>query len=206
MKRLLLGALLLGLMLPTGCTNQESSQTTTPTAALGGGTLPGASPTPDVLAFLEQRPLHLPTLAAGAPCPFEHGRQVSPDFGLAIGMGPIYAAGFGMQAVVNYAHDNEDGGWYYIKVLWIGEPSYTGPVLIRGYQLDGTNELRFDQREGDPNPSRQLEFPEGSGGSNPGGWSGWPSHTRVRAPGCYAYQVDGTTFSAVIVFQAVNQP
>ena len=29
-----------------------------------------------------------------------------------------------------------------------------------------------------------------------------PSYTRLRAPGCYAYQVDGTTFSRVIVFQA----
>ncbi|MBA2462339.1 MAG: hypothetical protein H0V45_11335 [Actinobacteria bacterium] len=29
-----------------------------------------------------------------------------------------------------------------------------------------------------------------------------PSLTRLRAPGCYAYQVDGRTFSYVIVFEA----
>lgn len=33
-----------------------------------------------------------------------------------------------------------------------------------------------------------------------------PSTTRVRAPGCYAYQVDGTTFSSVIVFGAKPYP
>ena len=31
-----------------------------------------------------------------------------------------------------------------------------------------------------------------------------PSYTRVRGPGCYAYQIDGTTFSRVIVFRAVS--
>jgi hypothetical protein len=29
-----------------------------------------------------------------------------------------------------------------------------------------------------------------------------PSYTRVRTPGCYAYQVDGTTFSYTIAFEA----
>lgn len=29
-----------------------------------------------------------------------------------------------------------------------------------------------------------------------------PSLTRVRAPGCYAYQVDGRTFSYLVIFEA----
>ena len=33
-----------------------------------------------------------------------------------------------------------------------------------------------------------------------------PSYTRVRGPGCYAYQVDGTSFSRVIVFEAIVAP
>src|SRR5262249_51833672 len=116
-RRLLPSILVLGLVLLTGCTDQKPSQTTMPTATLAGGSLPRASPTPDALTSLEQRLLHLPTLAAGAPCPFEQGRQVSPEVGIAIGSGPIYAAGFGTQAVVNYAHANEDGGWYYESPL-----------------------------------------------------------------------------------------
>lgn len=34
------------------------------------------------------------------------------------------------------------------------------------------------------------------------GAGGRPSFTRVREPGCYAYQVDGLGFSYVIVFEA----
>ena len=33
-------------------------------------------------------------------------------------------------------------------------------------------------------------------------WLNWPSYTRLRAGGCYAYQVDGATSSRVIVFRA----
>jgi hypothetical protein len=34
------------------------------------------------------------------------------------------------------------------------------------------------------------------------GWREFPSYTRVRAPGCYAYQIGGTNFSRVVVFRA----
>ena len=37
----------------------------------------------------------------------------------------------------------------------------------------------------------------------PGGGRAWITYTRVRGGGCYAYQVDGTGFSEVIVFRAV---
>lgn len=32
-------------------------------------------------------------------------------------------------------------GW----VLWFVYPGYSGPVLVRGRQLDGPNELRFER-------------------------------------------------------------
>ena len=32
----------------------------------------------------------------------------------------------------------------------------------------------------------------------------WPSFTRVRGAGCYAYQVDGKSFSEVIAFRATG--
>ena len=35
-----------------------------------------------------------------------------------------------------------------------------------------------------------------------GDWLGYPSYTRLRGGGCYAYEVDGTSFSRVIVFRA----
>jgi hypothetical protein len=88
--------------------------------------------------------------------------------------------------------------WSGQKVLWIGRPSYRGPVLIRGRQLDGPNDIRFGSGL---NPGREMRL-ESVGGSSPGGWQNKPSYTRLRAPGCYAWQVDGTTFSRVIVFEA----
>jgi hypothetical protein len=33
-----------------------------------------------------------------------------------------------------------------------------------------------------------------------------PSSVRVRAPGCYGVQIDGTTFSRVVVFTAEVSP
>ena len=33
-------------------------------------------------------------------------------------------------------------------------------------------------------------------------WRQTATYTRVRAEGCYAYQIDGTTFSRVVVFRA----
>ena len=34
-------------------------------------------------------------------------------------------------------------------------------------------------------------------------WRSFPSYTRLKAPGCYAYQVDGDGFRTIIVFRAV---
>ncbi|MGE5434131.1 MAG: hypothetical protein ACM3S3_05025 [Candidatus Doudnabacteria bacterium] len=84
-------------------------------------------------------------------------------------------------------------------MLWIARRSYRGPVLIRGRQLDGIHNVRFGSGL---NPSREMRL-RSVGGSSPGSWQNRPSYTRLRAPGCYAWQVDGTTFSRVIVFQAV---
>ncbi len=97
-----------------------------------------------------------------------------------------------------------EGNWYPSdwggeKLGWIVAPPYRGPVLIRGRQLDGPNLVRFDEGS---LPPAELRIPAGgvksSGGFREGGGS-----IRLRAPGCYAWQVDGTSFSRVIVFRAV---
>jgi hypothetical protein len=89
--------------------------------------------------------------------------------------------------------------WGGQKVLWAVDPSYHGVVLIRGQQLDGTESLRFGLGH---DPAKQLRLPR-QPATSAGGWPGYPSYTRLRAAGCYAYQIDGTTFSNVIVFRAV---
>jgi hypothetical protein len=155
-----------------------------------------------------RRQLHIPRIAPGSPCPVTPARRVNNNFGsgnfsLAQGSGPVYPLG-GFPALRFVYPPPPQSGWYGSewggeKVLWIARPSYRGPVLIRGRQLDGIHGVRFG-RELDP--SREMRL-RSVGGSSPGGWQNRPSFTRLRAPGCYAWQVDGTTFSRVIVFQAV---
>jgi len=84
--------------------------------------------------------------------------------------------------------------WFGQKVLWMVDRIYNGPVLVRGRQLDGPNDLRFDRGIVPPRELRILpssRVPRGR-----------PSFTRVLTSGCYAYQVDGLRFSYVIVLEA----
>ena len=81
-------------------------------------------------------------------------------------------------------------------------PSYRGPVLIRGRQLDGTHHVRFGLAFV---PPTELRIGSWGNATTAPGWGFRASTTRLRAPGCYGYQIDGRTFSRVIVFQAVLQ-
>lgn len=155
----------------------------------------------DAWTSLRQRPLNLPAVNPGSPCPAAQGKQVSPDFGLALGKGPVYPVGLGSEGALYYNNGRTEGGWLFDKVLWIGDPVYNGPVLIRGHQIDGPNELRFEEGA---NPTNELLLNTDRGGSTTSNWSNWPSYTRTRAPGCYAYQVDGASFSEVIVFRVID--
>src|SRR4051794_9218170 len=155
------------------------------------------------------RALHLPTVAAGGRCPVsEVGSLNFLKFGVGkgIGPGPVYPIGFeqpGSRLVFAYPPQPNSAfagsKWSGQKVLWFIAPSYRGPALIRGARLDAPGRLRFETRKV---PPLELRIP-GAVGSVPTGRDR-PSYTRLRAPGCYAYQVDGMTFSRVIVFRAVT--
>jgi hypothetical protein len=89
---------------------------------------------------------------------------------------------------------------YAVKVLWAADPSYAGPVLVRGRRIDGDGVIRFtrdgtlsgaDKLALDPSTSENVE-------------RAWPSYTPVQSPGCYAYQIDGTTFNYTVVFEIVR--
>jgi hypothetical protein len=151
------------------------------------------------------RPLHIPRIAPGAPCPTS-----TPDprgdlsrwgfVGTAWGRGPAYPGGLGRdRPVLGYVYppqrESEFFGseWAGQKVLWIVDPSYRGRILVRGRQLDGPNELRFERGLV---PPRELHL------IGRGPHTARPSYTRVRADGCYAYQIDGAHFSRVLVFEA----
>jgi hypothetical protein len=99
------------------------------------------------------------------------------------------------KAVVPLYPDERKGSAYWHKTLWAVDPSYDGPVLIRGAGIDPPRAIRFgyDERQ-----LRELEFPAEETNS----WRYGPSVSILPGPGCYAFQVDGATFSKVIVFEA----
>jgi hypothetical protein len=163
--------------------------------------------TPDVWEALRSRQLRLPVIDAGAACPVASVRRVSADFGPALGPGPLYPV-FGTGAVFRYGYGDERGGfqgeWGGEKVLWVADASYEGPALVRGRQLDGPNQVRFGHGV---DPAGELRLDEAMEvRPSPSGWRNWPSYTRIRAPGCYAYQVDTRDGSYVVVFRAEPVP
>jgi hypothetical protein len=168
---------------------------------------PAPPATPDPASQLRSRRLQLLKLEPGTACPRAHGRQVTAEFGIAIGDGPVYAAGFGADGILNVQFpapaDSQFNGssWSGAKVLWFIDPSYRGPVLIRGGRLDGPDQLRF---ETGANPPAELWIDAAPVTGTPD-WRNRPSFTRLRAPGCYLYQADGTGFTETIIFEARAQ-
>ena len=138
--------------------------------------------TGSVPAALE-RPLRLPGLGPGGACPVSTGR------------GPVSTVGSANIRLQGFIGSAWRGG----RVTWRSSPRYGGPVLIRGRQVGGSEVVGFGEGHV---PYDQLQLLDAAQGMARGPAREWPSFTRVRAPGCYAYQVDGTSFSYVIVFRA----
>jgi hypothetical protein len=123
-----------------------------------------------------------------------------------LGRGPVYPV-LGGAIAVSFAYPPARGSnfagsrWGGQKVLWVGAPASAGPVLIRGRQLDGPRAVGFGAG-GVPVDEMQLLASGATSPGEPPGWREWPSYTRLRAGGCYGYQVDGRSFSTVVVIRA----
>jgi hypothetical protein len=177
---------------------------------------PGSA-TPTVYSWqtLQQRPLHLPALKPGALCPTTYGHRIIPELGFLLGNGPVYADFFGSGpngnelGVLHYADAQSFAGgrshWGGEKVIFFINPTYRGPALIRGRQLDGPGMIRFNGTDDPPLIPDQALLTELRLTADVGGdpWPSGGSYTRLQAPGCYAYQVDGPAFSYAIIFKAI---
>jgi hypothetical protein len=146
-----------------------------------------------------RRPLRVPTLGPGRTCPVSKPAK-GVDFlrygvGRGVGPGPAYPIGWrnGTIPITWQSNDVDATLWGVQKVLWFVAPSYRGPVLVRGIGLDNAYRVRFDRGR---IPPLELRLPRGTHER--------PSYVRILKPGCYAFQIDGLTFSRSIVFRAAR--
>jgi hypothetical protein len=148
-----------------------------------------------------RRPLDLPSLDAGGACPASGAASAASYAGPAVGPGPVYVAQASPLAVSKFI----DSAWDGAQVTWVAASSYTGPLLIRGGELGGAGSVGFGEGHVPEDELQLLTAATTSPGEPPGARE-WPSFTRVGASGCYAYQVDGTSFSEVIAFSVPSSP
>jgi hypothetical protein len=154
---------------------------------------------PDVL----KRPLRFPVVQPGQSCPATPGHPVNTSFfdGIALGTGlvrPLIAMKGDLLQGTTDASSQQAPGWLAFKTLWFSVPAYQGPFVIRAERLDGAGQIQFDTSTLAP-----LLVPPGPTVNSSAGYRTIPGQTWVKAPGCYAWQVDGLTFSDVIVVRVV---
>jgi len=145
--------------------------------------------------------LHFPRLQPGNACP------VSAPVGVlgsphdppthSYGGGPVYVAGLGDFTLFPNA---ETAGWFPFKTIWFARPNFVGRVLVRGRRLDAPGGVRFSWR-GHVRPGlteirMHFVYRHDDWQDYPG-----PRNIWVQRPGCYAVQVDGASFSYVILFE-----
>lgn|SRR5450631_634002 len=149
------------------------------------------------------RPLKFPTVSPGALCPTSEGAEVdiggTGGFGgIALGLGdPVRPLGPFTTHGIAQGNVSVDSSWLGPKTLWYVVPAYQGPVLIRGSRLDGPGPVGFGEQ---PLVSA-LIIPPGPTLNEADGYRTSPGGTYVMRAGCYGVQVDGTSFSYVIVFE-----
>jgi hypothetical protein len=114
---------------------------------------------------------------------------------MAIGTGPVRVA-------INNAGNPRQGfhpapfhRWLALKTHFFSSPSYKGPFLVRAKRLDHRGRVRLGAAPTEVGP---LVVPTGAYAGTDG-WREVPYFTFVKASGCYGWQVDGRTFSAIIV-------
>jgi hypothetical protein len=163
---------------------------------------------PAAIDELLARPLALPTIAAGAPCPTSPITMITPGSGSGF-TGSVRVQVAGATYLSQGAHvslaglSRTSGGRYAIKDIWIVDGSYEGPVLIRGGQVNGEGPIELAWNPTTPMQDALLIDP-GSPSLQVGSTTGSrtvPTETYVRGPGCYAYQLDGVGFTRFIVFE-----
>jgi hypothetical protein len=151
------------------------------------------------VAALEQRALVLPTVKAGADCP-DTGNTNSA--GYTYGSGPVYADG---SSAVPSAWGN------FFDIPWFTDPNLTGPVLVRGTDLQGHSVvftgagaygpvIANDPAQKSPALHSEFVFDAGHPHLRENGYGyflvrqGLPKDAGV----CAGFQIDGPSFTEIV--------
>jgi hypothetical protein len=147
------------------------------------------------------RPLHLPTVASGGACPVSPRRVVSGSI-TGSGAGPVFPTHLEPWSVSFPPPANSlavGTGWSVDKTPLVFKKTFKGSFVVRGRRIDGAGDLGFSG-PGTRRPFEAMQFAAGRSGATFAGLKGWPTLVWMAAPGCYALQIDGQTFSRVVVF------
>jgi hypothetical protein len=91
-------------------------------------------------------------------------------------------------------------GWAVDKMPFLLKQTFRGPFVIRGRPIDGSGDLGFSGIAG-RRPFEALQFAAGRATLKAGRLLGWGIGVWMTSPGCYGLQIDGQTFSRVLVFR-----
>jgi hypothetical protein len=168
----------------------------------GGGMCAGPvnGPIPDAL----RRAPRFPALASGRKCPVSKAHSVETPFSgriLAFGSGPVgmsvdTSAGDLRRGVILGLTD--EPGWLALKTHFFARPSYRGPFVVRVLRLDRSGLVDI----GGAPIDAPLVIPPGPTANTFSGWREAPVATWMKAPGCYAWSVDGLGFHETVVLRA----
>jgi hypothetical protein len=159
-----------------------------------------------------QKALSLPIVREHEACPVNVGsrdrvpseRHIFGAGGVWFGAGPVYFALSWKEpaersAKFSLSQVPRDENGYRAKTPWVRQPSYSGPVLIRGRALDMSQKaLKF--AVDDSGPGTDL-FLRPRSAMQPL-WTFWASSMWVPGPGCYGVQIDTLLGSEIVVFEA----
>jgi hypothetical protein len=164
-------------------------------------TTPPPSPSPPQIdwAPLTAKPVTLQRLSPGTPCPVSpqvdlvvttNGpKKGGPNYGF--GQGPVYVSG----QIMWYAGAQ--------AILFLTDPKYTGPVLVRSMRLDGTGSVTISGQDATALARGAVGLAQTS---SPPYWGMWIGTLTPSAPGCYGIQFDGTSFSSSAVIAVSPGP
>lgn len=155
-------------------------------------------------AAIRSRRIYLQRVKPGSRCPTSTGSfiNVPGASGTAL-KGKVVSllvpqAGDVLHGSVQLAQ-SDVSGWYGIKTHWLVDPSYSGWVIVRAEQLDGRGPVAALGEAG----VEPVVIPPGPTANTFKGWRQQPSGTYVKSPGCFGFQVDGSSFTEQIILNAV---